>query len=630
MTQLVSQIPNLIPAISITGAEQLEAVQAGSTVRITTAQIATLITHSADMTVGVSSVFSGVTSRVLYDNAGVLGEYLITGTGSVVMSDAPTLTGLVSIPLGTIADINSMWLSDGMPGLLSVPRLFVGAAAGANDGDYNGGAGADWVSALFTPSTSISQFACYSTIGGTGAFFATRTSDSNVPDHQPADQFVSVGLQALIQNDNTGTKTGAAAYFEGRRVGGGAGLTRAVEIDAVNLSGGTNNVDPFSSQAASTKSDWGASIAAGGSRAGALNSSVGLGFNANGAALLNGIMFSSDAVADSGNGQSRALVLPLNYAVQWYGAASTPTGFLSSGQTNTIHGIEINDFGVYLAHTPFVFAGSLIVQADIGGGPMVNSVGIAPGPTGVAPTISSTGSDTNIDLRLQPQGSGSVVIPAPLTATKFNGLTVTSSTGTLTVAAAKTLTVSHSMTLTGTDGVSLSLAGNLSTSGAFNTTLVQAATTIITLPATNSTMARTDAAQTFTGNQTFSGNLLLASGTLAIWNSDVTFSRNSSGVLQIGTGTTANAAGTLLCTGVTAAGAVNVAAAVATPAAGSTSARLLFGTTAGFGIYYGSSAPTVSAAKGSLYLRSDGTTTNDRAYIATDSSGAWTALTTAA
>lgn len=47
------------------------------------------------------------------------------------------------------------------------------------------------------------------------------------------------------------------------------------------------------------------------------------------------------------------------------------------------------------------------------------------------------------------------------------------------------------------------------------------------------------------------------------------------------------------------------------------------------GIYFGSGAPTVSAAKGSLYLRSDGTTTNDRAYINTNGTTGWAALTTA-
>jgi len=66
------------------------------------------------------------------------------------------------------------------------------------------------------------------------------------------------------------------------------------------------------------------------------------------------------------------------------------------------------------------------------------------------------------------------------------------------------------------------------------------------------------------------------------------------------------------------------------PAGGSAAARLLFGTVAGFGVYYGSGAPTVSAGQGSLYLRSDGSTTNDRAYINTNGSTTWTPIATAA
>jgi len=51
---------------------------------------------------------------------------------------------------------------------------------------------------------------------------------------------------------------------------------------------------------------------------------------------------------------------------------------------------------------------------------------------------------------------------------------------------------------------------------------------------------------------------------------------------------------------------------------------------AGMGVYMGSGAPTIAAAKGSLYLRSDGSGTADRAYINTNGSTTWTALTTAA
>jgi hypothetical protein len=87
------------------------------------------------------------------------------------------------------------------------------------------------------------------------------------------------------------------------------------------------------------------------------------------------------------------------------------------------------------------------------------------------------------------------------TATSINGNTLTTGTYTLTGAAAKTLTFSNSLTLAGTDA------------------------TTLTFPTTSATIARTDAAQTFTGTQTFgaiignsltsvAGNaLVLATGT---------------------------------------------------------------------------------------------------------------------
>ena len=68
----------------------------------------------------------------------------------------------------------------------------------------------------------------------------------------------------------------------------------------------------------------------------------------------------------------------------------------------------------------------------------------------------------------------------------------------------------------------------------------------------------------------------------------------------------------------------------AIPAGGTAGAGLLVSSTANFGVFFGSGAPTLSAGKGSLYLRSDGTTTNNRAYINTDGAATWTSLTTAA
>jgi hypothetical protein len=46
-----------------------------------------------------------------------------------------------------------------------------------------------------------------------------------------------------------------------------------------------------------------------------------------------------------------------------------------------------------------------------------------------------------------------------------------------------------------------------------------------------------------------------------------------------------------------------------------------------FGIYYGSGIPTISAATGSLYLRSDGGGATNRMYVASSGTGGWASFT---
>lgn len=70
----------------------------------------------------------------------------------------------------------------------------------------------------------------------------------------------------------------------------------------------------------------------------------------------------------------------------------------------------------------------------------------------------------------------------------FAGNTFTTGTGTLTLAAAKVFTVNNTLTLAGTDG------------------------TTMTFPSTNATIARTDAANSFSGTQTFAGPVVITNG----------------------------------------------------------------------------------------------------------------------
>src|SRR5439155_5062680 len=86
--------------------------------------------------------------------------------------------------------------------------------------------------------------------------------------------------------------------------------------------------------------------------------------------------------------------------------------------------------------------------------------------------------------------SPSLVTPAlgVATATSLNGLTISTTTGTFTLTNGKTFTVTNGLTLSGTDG------------------------TTMTFPSTSASIARTDAANSFSGIQTFTGNVALPDG----------------------------------------------------------------------------------------------------------------------
>lgn len=132
------------------------------------------------------------------------------------------------------------------------------------------------------------------------------------------------------------------------------------------------------------------------------------------------------------------------------------------------------------------------------------------------------------------------------------------------------------------------------------------------------------------------GGVQMVGGTGAIaWSltiggaaSRTVLSEASAGTVQIGT-TALNALGSLNLTNLTATGAIGGFSGTAIPAGGTTGSCIKVSSTANFGICFGSGAPTLSAAKGTWYIRSDGTGTTDRAFINTDGGTTWTAVTTA-
>ena len=105
---------------------------------------------------------------------------------------------------------------------------------------------------------------------------------------------------------------------------------------------------------------------------------------------------------------------------------------------------------------------------------------VARGGTG---TTTSTGTG-NVVLSTSPTLVTPVLGVATATSVNKVAITAPATSATLTIADGKTLTANHSLTLAGTDS------------------------TTMTFPSTSATIARTDAAQTFTGNQTITGAII--------------------------------------------------------------------------------------------------------------------------
>ena len=135
----------------------------------------------------------------------------------------------------------------------------------------------------------------------------------------------------------------------------------------------------------------------------------------------------------------------------------------------------------------------------------------------------------------------------------------------------------------------------------------------------------TGTSNTFVGNLAGSNasQLVSAVNSTAIGNGAFTTASNQ---VVIGN---SDVASTVLRGNVTTSGTMTCRTAVGTTPAGGGQA-LQIATTSGFGIYWGSGVPSAAAAQGSLYLRTDGSSTTTRMYVNTDGGTTWTAVTTAA
>ena len=89
---------------------------------------------SSGLTVASTTITSGTTTRVLYNNGGVLGEYTISGSGNVAMTTSPSFTTpVLGTPTSvTLTNATGLPVSTGISGLGTGVATFLATPSSAN------------------------------------------------------------------------------------------------------------------------------------------------------------------------------------------------------------------------------------------------------------------------------------------------------------------------------------------------------------------------------------------------------------------------------------------------------------------------------------------------------------------
>ena len=285
-------------------------------------------------------------------------------------------------------------------------KVLIGDAA-----DYDGKgtpAANSWLGDLGTGGTTeiwIEQNSTLSVIASRGIGISGAASSLDAPGAGGGSLGV-VGFSINDGGDDTHNVWGG--YFEAVRDTAG-GQACGIEIDVTNLAASPNTTatNPYNTWVDGTT--IGLSIASGGSSAvwgTSENTDVALEIHPNGSLFRTGIIFRNGAlVRDSGaNGPGHAILLAYDHLIEWYEyTTNTKAAYITSNITDSNHDQRLIFHNGGLSYRNG--AGDTIFTMADNQNTVSNYLYVTGAEAGDPPILTVAGTDTNIDIRIQPKGT---------------------------------------------------------------------------------------------------------------------------------------------------------------------------------------------------------------------------------
>lgn len=419
---------------------------------INAAGVVTISAGAAGIAIGTTPITSGTTTRVLYDNAGIVGEYTTAQLTAQINAATTALSGAVPAwPNNT----TSFFRGDGTYNAVAFSGLSGLGSGVAGAGAINIG--------------SAGAFVTFNGAGGTPSSL-TLTNATGLPTAGMLNSAVTyskiqdvAGLSVIGRSASTSGVTAAITPGD---------IKQVLRVDPTGGTIGWGSLDLAYSGVVGTSL---LALANGGTNAALTASNGGIFYStASTGAVLSGTATARQML------QSGAATTPA-WSTSTWPATTTINRILYSSAANVISDLATANGGILNTSSSGVPSITPIPVIGVAG-TTVGTLGFQNATSGTITLSPVTGALGTVTLSLPARTDTLVTLAGTeaLTNKTYNGNTFTAGTGTLTLGASKTATISNTLTFTGTDSSSVAFGTGGTVFYKATTNVLQASPTLPT------------------------------------------------------------------------------------------------------------------------------------------------------